>query len=448
MVAYEGSEKYIFISYAHKDSNVVISIIDNLQKKGFRLWYDLGIEAGTEWPAFIEDHLNASEVVIAFISQAAIESVNCRNEINYALSKKKEVLVIYLEDVELKYGLGLQLNSVQSMYKNRHSSMVTFMEQLERSKILQNCRTGTLEGTPQPFENRNMSSFPSGNAVYGRDDSDTLFSASVADIYRLKEIHKNGPSLISRIAVKGSKTLSDCWPNTPYAQVIDIDEYVAVRFHCQLVKAITENSKKSIGMQIYDSKDALVYEDISDLDFAAGNDRFSLGWVIRPQDGIPALPGKYTVLIWMENSKVVEYTFLLSSLLQYNPDTQNDFSEIPRVDRTALQKEKEAIEKKLTYPKLARIGSLLILMFWLAIAFISADVPVLAVIFGVLMLIFFFRFFKYTKKYIVQNGFLVLLLVTIGCTYYTLFLIVMTIVNTKDKKENKKRLKELEQIGL
>ena len=93
MKAYEGNENYIFVSYAHADSETVVPIIEVMQSAGFRVWYDLGIEAGTEWPAYIEDHLNRCTRVIAFISPSAVESFNCRTEINYALMKKKEMLL-------------------------------------------------------------------------------------------------------------------------------------------------------------------------------------------------------------------------------------------------------------------------------------------------------------------------------------------------------------------
>ena len=44
MIAYEGNENYIFVSYAHKDSDRVIPIIEELDAAGFRIWYDSGIE--------------------------------------------------------------------------------------------------------------------------------------------------------------------------------------------------------------------------------------------------------------------------------------------------------------------------------------------------------------------------------------------------------------------
>ena len=44
ITAYEGSENYIFISYAHKDTDKVFPIMEKLCGRGYRLWYDDGID--------------------------------------------------------------------------------------------------------------------------------------------------------------------------------------------------------------------------------------------------------------------------------------------------------------------------------------------------------------------------------------------------------------------
>ena len=36
---YEGSEPYIFISYAHADSPAVMEVVGHLQEAGCRIWY-------------------------------------------------------------------------------------------------------------------------------------------------------------------------------------------------------------------------------------------------------------------------------------------------------------------------------------------------------------------------------------------------------------------------
>ena len=45
---YEGTENYIFVSYTHKDSEAVFSVIERLHKRGYRIWYDDGIAPGSE----------------------------------------------------------------------------------------------------------------------------------------------------------------------------------------------------------------------------------------------------------------------------------------------------------------------------------------------------------------------------------------------------------------
>ncbi len=63
---YEGTQPYIFVSYAHKNDAAVLEIIGALQSRGFRVWYDEGIEAGSEWPESIASHLERAQLVLAF----------------------------------------------------------------------------------------------------------------------------------------------------------------------------------------------------------------------------------------------------------------------------------------------------------------------------------------------------------------------------------------------
>ena len=131
-IAYEGMEPYIFVSYSHKDSDRVLRILSSMQEKGFRLWFDHGIEAGTEWPEYIEARLIGCDRVLVFLTNAAVASINCRNEINLALTLKKEILIVYLEETTLRYGLLLQLSSVQALFYHRHTSEASFFRWLLR----------------------------------------------------------------------------------------------------------------------------------------------------------------------------------------------------------------------------------------------------------------------------------------------------------------------------
>lgn len=139
MIPYEGREPYIFVSYAHKDSDIVLSIIEAMSEHGFRIWYDAGIEAGTEWPEYIAERLDESAVVIAFLSEHSLKSVNCRQEINEAISAEKDLLVVYLHELNLTKGMRMRLNLTQAMFMHRHSNMESFYNSLFNAKILRPC---------------------------------------------------------------------------------------------------------------------------------------------------------------------------------------------------------------------------------------------------------------------------------------------------------------------
>ena len=140
MNIYEGTENYIFVSYAHADSDRVMPILEALDREGLRLWYDSGIEVGSEWPAYIAARVKGCYRMIYFVTENSVSSKNCRNEVNLALSKNKEIIVAYLEDAELQYGLDLQLSTNQAIYKSRCQSDTKFIESIVRAKMFQPCK--------------------------------------------------------------------------------------------------------------------------------------------------------------------------------------------------------------------------------------------------------------------------------------------------------------------
>ena len=95
---YEGRRPFLFISYAHKQSDMVLGTIRILHEKGWRLWYDEGIPAGSDWPANIARHMQNCERVIFFLSARALESDNCYSEMKAALRQGKPILIVRLEN--------------------------------------------------------------------------------------------------------------------------------------------------------------------------------------------------------------------------------------------------------------------------------------------------------------------------------------------------------------
>jgi len=122
MNIYEGNENYIFISYAHADTDKILPILEALDREKIRFWYDRGIEAGYEWPDYIAKQLDRSYKAIVFLTNNLLKSTNCKNEILYALHQNKEILMVYLEPVEAPPSMRLLLDSTPSLFAYKFSS--------------------------------------------------------------------------------------------------------------------------------------------------------------------------------------------------------------------------------------------------------------------------------------------------------------------------------------
>ena len=72
--AYKGDELYVFVSYSHSDSSAVYSELVFLKDSGFNVWYDEGIEAGSEWREEIADAIKAASLFVFFVSSESVES--------------------------------------------------------------------------------------------------------------------------------------------------------------------------------------------------------------------------------------------------------------------------------------------------------------------------------------------------------------------------------------
>lgn len=130
--AYSGSEPYLFVSYAHKDSQVVFPEISFLNGDGYRVWYDEGIDPGNEWPEMIAQALDGCSQFIVFVSPNAVNSQNVRNEIHFALNRNKSFLAVHIEETALPTGLELRMGDIQAILKYRMDT-ARYRRQLDRS---------------------------------------------------------------------------------------------------------------------------------------------------------------------------------------------------------------------------------------------------------------------------------------------------------------------------
>lgn len=148
---YIKDKPYIFISYAHKDNATVLPILKLMREYNINIWYDDGIEAGSEWPDYIAQKILGCNRFLCFISENYPASQNCKRELNFAIAEKKEVLSIYLkEEINLPAGMRMQLGSYQSLFYNRFKSPDDFGKFIANENFVHSCIVGQKKTEPSP----------------------------------------------------------------------------------------------------------------------------------------------------------------------------------------------------------------------------------------------------------------------------------------------------------
>ena len=138
---YKGEKPFIFISYAHRDMERVMPILERMAQMKCRMWYDEGIDPGTEWAERIAAHVEACDCMLAFLSPNYIASENCKDELDYARDLLKERILVYLEPTKLPRGMAMRLNRIQAIYQHQYSNQDRFYERLmEAPMIIRNRR--------------------------------------------------------------------------------------------------------------------------------------------------------------------------------------------------------------------------------------------------------------------------------------------------------------------
>lgn len=130
--AYTGHEPYMFISYAHADTEVQ-ELLHELADRNYRFWYDEGIKSGSDWADEITERIKNCTQFVAILSNNAIKSENVKDEIHMAVKYKIDMLVIHLESIVLDGGLELHLDRKQALLKYTYDSKSEFSSSLCRA---------------------------------------------------------------------------------------------------------------------------------------------------------------------------------------------------------------------------------------------------------------------------------------------------------------------------
>ena len=144
LCAYQGSEPYAFISYSHKDKGEVFPVIRAMRENGYNVWFDEGITPASEWDDHIANRILNAEFFIAMLSPNYLESTNCMDELEFARSKDKKRLMIYLKEATLPPGPEMRLSRQQAILKYQYSDTSYFYDKLFHSDGIDICKSQSI----------------------------------------------------------------------------------------------------------------------------------------------------------------------------------------------------------------------------------------------------------------------------------------------------------------
>ena len=142
--SYQGDESYVFVSYAHKDKDLVYPLIRTMQENGYNVWFDEDITPASEFTEYIAENLLRSAFFIAMITPQYLASHYCRHELSFACNQNKKRLLIYLEEVTLTPGLQMMTTDQQAILKYQYSDISYFYDKLFHSDGIDICKSQSI----------------------------------------------------------------------------------------------------------------------------------------------------------------------------------------------------------------------------------------------------------------------------------------------------------------
>ena len=108
---------YVFISYAHADSEEVERIVSKLEARGIKVWIDReSILPGRQWRKEIVEGIDNASAFVIHLSSPAAASINVLKELNLAEEAVDPfVIPVMLENIQLPSQMRYQLAGVQQI---------------------------------------------------------------------------------------------------------------------------------------------------------------------------------------------------------------------------------------------------------------------------------------------------------------------------------------------
>lgn len=129
----------------------------------------------------------------------------------------------------------------------------------------------------------------------------------------------DGPIFINLVTSACTRNYSEQWPSTPRTNIINYDENYVICFFLSVSKSkLAARKKITLKFNVYDEQGTQVLDDETVLNWQSNFDRISKQWIVRGDDGSNVPAGKYKAEFFVDESRVYEYDFYVTS--NYNEE--------------------------------------------------------------------------------------------------------------------------------
>lgn len=111
--------RYVFVCYAHDERDAVLAEVAWLRGRGFEVWYDEAIEAGSRWSEDLARAVEGCAAFLYFLSPRSVASRYCLDEVHYALECGRAIVPVELAPVTLTPGLRLGIGGMHRLAMHR-----------------------------------------------------------------------------------------------------------------------------------------------------------------------------------------------------------------------------------------------------------------------------------------------------------------------------------------
>lgn len=104
---YEGSDPYLYLCFAERDSEAVFPLLEHLYQRGIRIWYNMESTADMEELNRQQERMNGASLVVLYLTDNVRETGSKKNTLLYYQQQGKPVISIDTDNGDNELSVGL-----------------------------------------------------------------------------------------------------------------------------------------------------------------------------------------------------------------------------------------------------------------------------------------------------------------------------------------------------